>query len=164
MAELGRPSSTSSSNTPPSPSWSCLSSSLSRAFLSFRWYLGLKAYFPSRTSILGLLDNAWREGEVRFTISVWMRLLPLKRNIHSVLLHGSKEHMILIGQSWYSVVKKCVMHSFVMKNKNVPTTQVIKVQPNYKAYFCKFCNQCTSSCYFRKHESIPHYKAKQSNK
>ena len=59
LAEFGSPSSTSSSRIPPRPSWSCLSSSLSRAFLSFRWYLGLKAYFPSRESIFGLLAKAW---------------------------------------------------------------------------------------------------------
>ena len=58
LAELGSPSSTSSSRIPPRPSWSCLSSSLSRAFLSLRLYLGLKAYFPSRESIFGLLAKA----------------------------------------------------------------------------------------------------------
>lgn len=92
LAALGRPSSTSSSNTPPSPSWSCLSSSLSRAFLSFRWNLGLKAYFPSRTSILGLLANAWRErGTKRLDfhfvcVCVCENvLLPLRRNIVCLL-------------------------------------------------------------------------------
>lgn len=65
LAELGSPSSTSSSSTPPRPSWSCLSSSLSKAFLSFRLYLGLKPYVPSRTSIFGLLTNAWDWRKVR---------------------------------------------------------------------------------------------------
>lgn len=58
LAELGSPSSTSSSSTPPRPSWSCLSSSLSKAFLSLRLYLGLKPYVPSRTSIFGLFTKA----------------------------------------------------------------------------------------------------------
>lgn len=55
---LGSPSSMSSRRIPPSPRWSCLSKSLSRAFLSFKLYLGLKAYFPSTTSIFGLLTRA----------------------------------------------------------------------------------------------------------
>ena len=55
---LGSPSSMSSKRIPPSPRWSCLSKSLSRAFLSFKLYLGLKAYFPSTTSIFGLLTRA----------------------------------------------------------------------------------------------------------
>lgn len=83
LAELGSPSSTSSSRTPPKPSWSCLSSSLSSAFLSFRLYLGLKPYIPSRTSIFGLLTSAsiGQKGHVCTDASTW----PKSNSILAIL-------------------------------------------------------------------------------
>ena len=62
--ELGSPSSMSSKRIPPKPRWSCWSKSLSRDFLSFKLYLGLKAYFPSITSILGLLTSASKSDKI----------------------------------------------------------------------------------------------------
>lgn len=171
MAALGRPSSTSSSNTPPSPSWSCLSSSLNRAFLSFRWYLGLKAYFPSRTSILGLLANAWREGErFRFPFFVCVSCSWKGKLCVSTWLPGTYDF------DWsnqrHSVVKaNCNMWiilthgpgtmalALVNQIRNVSTTQAIQVPSTCKAYFYKFCNQRKSSCYNRQH-ALPYHSKK----
>lgn len=73
LCALGSPSSISSKKIPPSPCWSCLSRSLSRAFLSFKLYLGLKANFPSTTSIFGLLTRACNRN---INVKPWKREQP----------------------------------------------------------------------------------------
>lgn len=116
LAEFGSPSSTSSSSTPPRPSWSCLSSSLSKAFLSFKLYLGLKPYVASRTSIFGLLTSAWystcekvknQTEEVMTTVCVLLQ----KRQHTSVMSHCfclMPMSRSLVSSRISSMVRKCV--------------------------------------------------------
>ena len=67
LSVRGTDSSTSSMNIPPSPRWSCLSSSRSKPFLSLTLRAGRNRYLsPSTTSILGLFNSAWRQWQPLF--------------------------------------------------------------------------------------------------